>query len=112
MPQTWLSSRSTDTSSSTQIEAFQQVFCQELSAQIHVADADRSSHHVSHPAVLSTQQAFRDWWIMRQSAVLIGGQSGFSKSAALFAAASQIRYEDEGQAYRENYWVMCGSRFC
>jgi len=98
-------------------QTFNQVYCQELSAQIHVADAGHIAHprgglHVSHPAVLSTQQAFRDWWIMRQSAVLIGGQSGFSKSAALFAAAKQIRYEDEGNAYREDYWVMCGSRFC
>lgn len=93
-------------------QTFNQVYCQELSATIHVNDADRSSHQVSHPAVLSTQQAFRDWWIMRQSAVLIGGRSGFSKSAALFAAAKQVRYEDEGEAYRKDYWTMCGNRFC
>jgi hypothetical protein len=62
--------------------------------------------------VASTLQAMRDWWIMRLVSVLICPQSGFSKSAALLAPPSQIRYEDEGNAFRANYWTMCGNRFC
>jgi len=85
--------------------AFEHIFCQQLTATIHVAEAGEK-------AILSTMQAMRDWWVMRMSDVLIGGQSGFSKSAALFAPVQQVRYEDEGEAYRQDYWVMCGNRFC
>ena len=97
------------------LRSFQAIHCQELSAQIHVngavgvkaaADVDVTK------SISSTMQAFRDWWIMRQVDVLVLQLSGFSKSAALLAPDAQIRYEDEGLAYRSNYWTMCGGRFC
>lgn len=91
---------------------FHQVYSQELTATIHVNEATMNTHLSAEAAILSTQQAMRDWWIMRMSDVLIGGMSGFLKSAALLAPAEQIRYEEEGRAYRSNYWVMCGGRFC
>lgn len=87
-------------------KTFHSVYSQELLATIHINGAGKEAQ------VQSTLQAMRDWWIMRLVDILIGGSSGFSKSAALVAPADQIRYEDEGQAYRPNYWVMCGNRFC
>ena len=96
--------------------AFHAVYCQELSAVIHVnsLEGESSSHtqRASAKAIASTLQAMRDWWVMRLSDVLIGEQSGFSKSAALLAPPDQVRYEDGGSAYRPNYWIMCGNRFC
>lgn len=88
---------------------FHQIYCQHLSATIHISEDTVTTRSKS---THSTLQAMRDWWIMRMSDILIGGASGFSKSAALFAPPQQVRYEDEGEAYRPNYWDMCGSRFC
>jgi len=97
-------------------KTFHAVYSQELLATIHINGDGRttttSSAGVNDPAVRSTLQAMRDWWIMRLVDILVCSQSGFSKSAALVAPADQIRYEDEGGAYRPNYWVMCGNRFC
>jgi hypothetical protein len=95
-------------------QAFHAVYTQELTASIHVnLGVNKGGKSlVSAEEILSTQQAFRDWWVMFMSDILIGGHSGFSKSAALFAPHEQIRYEDEGNAYRPQYWVMCGNRFC
>jgi hypothetical protein len=93
-------------------KAFHAVYSQELTATIHVNMGTGSGEHATSSAVLSTLQAMRDWWIMRLVSLLICPQSGFSKSAALLAPAAQIRYEDEGNAYRANYWTMCGNRFC
>jgi hypothetical protein len=93
-------------------KAFHAVYCQELKATIHVNMGTGNGEQANSAAVRSTLQAMRDWWVMRLVDVLICPMSGFSKSAALLAPTSQIRYEDGGYAYRENYWSMCGNRFC
>lgn len=92
--------------------AFHAVYCQELTATIHVNTGTGTQEHATAAAVQSTLQAMRDWWIMRLVHVLALYTSGFSKSAALLAPPDQIRYEDGGNAFREHYWTMCGNRFC
>lgn len=92
--------------------AFKATYSQELTATIHVnSNFGKGSHEVEE-AVQSTMQAMRDWWVMRQSDILICQLSGFCKSAALVAPEEQIRYEDAGRSPRAWYWVMCGGRFC
>lgn len=92
--------------------AFHAVYAQELTAMIHVNMGTGNGEHASAAAVQSTLQAMRDWWVMRLVDVIVCPQSGFSKSAALLAPATQVRYEDSGFAFRPNYWTMCGGRFC
>jgi hypothetical protein len=91
---------------------FHSVYSQELTAMIHVNTNLGGDGHLVDAAVLSTMQAMRDWWIMRQSDILVCQLSGFCKSAALVAPPEQVRYEEAGLAPRAWYWVMCGGRFC
>ena len=96
-------------------KTFHAVYSQELTASIHVNYIKNKAGQMddsSEATVLSMRQTMRDWWIMRLADVLVLQTSGFSKSAALMAPLSQIRYEDGGESLRPVPWIMCGGRFC
>jgi len=72
---------------------------------VHAVNANSS-------AVLSFQQAMRDWWLMRIADVLVCGKSGFCRSAGVVASEEQIKYDDEKRTIEAPAKILCTNRDC
>ena len=95
------------------INTFHAIYSQQLSGDIHVNKHNGDSgmkYGVNDEAVHSLRQAWRDWWIMMLSDVLIClMNSGFCKTAGLMAPIEQIKYEGD-HIVRNPMW--CDNRYC
>lgn len=92
-------------------QQFNEIYCQELQGTKHV-NAIRKDENVTEAGILSSQQAWRDWWVMFLSDVLMFPNSGFSVSAAIFASQSQIKFFEYRNNITDHPWNQCGTRFC
>jgi hypothetical protein len=88
------------------------IYSQQLSGEIHVNKHNGihgMKHGVDDNVIHSLRQAWRDWWVMMLSDVLVClMNSGFCKTAGLMASIEQIKYETNHQV--APWW--CGNRYC
>lgn len=68
--------------------------------------------HANSSAVLSFQQAMRDWYLMRIADVLVCGKSGFCRSAGVVASEQQIKYDGEKRILEVRTERLCTNRDC
>ncbi len=91
---------------------FNMIYSQQLSGDIHVNKHNGNhgmKHGVDDNVIHSLRQAWRDWWVMMLSDVLVClMNSGFCKTAGLMASIEQIKYETNHQV--APWW--CGNRYC
>mmetsp|Transcript_2471 Transcript_2471/g.3868 ORF Transcript_2471/g.3868 Transcript_2471/m.3868 type:complete len:418 (-) Transcript_2471:55-1308(-) len=97
-------------------DVYQHVYVQELHGVKHINANRRAVRlNISRSELNTLEQSWRDWWIMHLSDVIVCPLSGFSRSAAMTAPLSQIKYDSywtQTPLSIANTYNMCGNKLC